>query len=112
MFITESIVYALIVAVVLAVVNLVRTRHQKADFVGIAVAAVITFLFTWGLNWLILYFARPALVGPLRGYIWLAFPFLIGWVVFLVTDLILSAEWSSEKSLAGRMKVRGAPGQS
>lgn len=92
MFVTESAFYALLVTAILAGLNLVRTRHQRADFIGLAAAAVCTFLLTWGLNWLILYFARPAMVGPLRGYIWLSFPFLVGWVIFLINDLILSAD--------------------
>jgi len=89
-FASQAFVTALLVTLLVAGVNLLRTRFHKVDATALAICVVISTLINWLLVWAVLYGARPILVGPLGGYIWILLPLFAAWAVFALGDLILS----------------------
>ncbi|OHA49033.1 MAG: hypothetical protein A2806_01675 [Candidatus Terrybacteria bacterium RIFCSPHIGHO2_01_FULL_48_17] len=69
---------------------LLRFRYTTTGFVVTFITSVITFFTLVLVNYLILYFVRPPITGPMHGYIWTAFPMLVALIIFVVSNSLLA----------------------
>ena len=88
MFLSETFWYTVLIVGAIALLGLLRKSYSRETLKGLAVETVIAFPLVFVTNWLILYYARPPMTGPLGGYIWLIWPTIVAVLVFGIGDVL------------------------
>lgn len=102
LFLEQSAILALVVTAILAGVNLVRFplnyhSYRSGLVGGLVVFTILIFFANWTFVWMVLYWGRPALNGPLHGYIFMLLPAFVGWAGFLVFDIFVGGSISLDR---------------
>ncbi len=99
-----SALLAVIIAGVFTVLDLVRLdrgrdeENSLAVSLGVGVGVFVLLLFV---NFLLLFFGRPAMVGPWNGWLWITMPALIALTVFFCRAIAQERWWSAALVVPG-----------